>query len=123
MDEHGFSYIEVNDNLQRVDFAECYQNYLTKRLSQEAYELHRKANPTLAFSYEKYAARVKSWTEVGARNILGGASNWWGMHVEEGSPWMLFYTDIPTLLIFPGGEAFEETRIKIHRQWSTFDLT
>ncbi|MEQ8674688.1 MAG: hypothetical protein RLP44_10200 [Aggregatilineales bacterium] len=121
----GLVYVDSDGGEHIVNFEDCYQNYLARRLSDEAFEYFLKHNPgMLDGDFEKYSARVKKFKCVADRNVLGlrfrdGKS-------ESALPYFRFYTVPPTIIEFSTqGIKLGEVRTKLESEcgWRTFDLT
>jgi hypothetical protein len=65
----GIRYIDENNVEQFIDFAQCYENYISERLSPENWEFHKKWNHKTDTDWDEYVASIKSHKEVGKRNI------------------------------------------------------
>ncbi len=120
---NGLTYTDDDGNEHVVDFEKCYQNYLKPRLTQEEYQRFLKLNPNLRQAYKQYCKRVASWKEVAWRNAFGDSNRYKDYEIEEGTPWLLFHTDPPTLIRFPDHQAFYDlqARVQTGHIWHTWD--
>ena len=122
----GLVYLDSDGGEHIVNFEDCYQNYLARRLSDEAFESFLKHNPgMLDGDFEKYSARVKDdrLRYIANRNVLGDRLI--DGKQQEGLPYFEFYTSPPTIIEFQTREKLGEVRTKIEGEcrWRTLDRT
>ena len=119
----GLVYVDSEGVEHNINFEDCYQNYLKKRLNKEAV---MKSNPHMTEEdFEKYSVRIQDgrFKCVADRNVLGlrfrdGKS-------ESALPYFRFYTVPPTLIEFQNSDPkWGDVRTKLEGEcrWKTFDL-
>jgi len=126
--QEGIVYVDYAEQEQFIDFDQCYQNYLRKRLTPEAHKRSQELNPSMPEDYDSYCTRIRKWKEVGLRNSIG--LNFTDGEANYGLPYFEFHTIPPVRIEFDTPEkynAFEHEFLKAawleKSQWDTFDMT
>src|SRR3954468_25041778 len=65
----GVRYVDENNVEHFIDFAQCYENYVSKKLSSESWEFHKTWNHKTDADWDNYVEWVKEWKEVGGRDM------------------------------------------------------
>lgn len=107
---HGITYLDASGQEVFIDFRECYENYLKRRLSSEGWHGYQENNGQEISDWNTYLKTVIAWREVGWRNAEGFCFE--------------LHTDPPTLFEFEAVEEFQKMIYAIHYTgWATFDMS
>jgi hypothetical protein len=110
----GITYLDDEGNEQFIDFAACYANYVKQKTSPEYWERIKQLNNFTDADWERYVQRIKSFKEIGNRNVLE-------MPWADG-PYIEFHTDPPIRFKFDTQEEYRKVISAIrHTDWITFD--
>jgi hypothetical protein len=117
----GIVYLDDNGVEQFIDFEQCYQNYLARRLSPEAIESFKLHNNKTDADVPKHIERTKAWKEVARRNVIGLDF----VNGIRGLPYFDFYTMPSVRIEIENEDQWQEMRHKIEHDfhWRTFDMT
>lgn len=106
--QEGMRYLDEDKQQKFISFAECYQNYLEKKLEPIYLEEMRKVNNLQEKDIPQLIERIRSWKEVGKRG---------GRFIE-------FHTDPPVRFTFENVDEYRDVQAAIiEAGWRTFDGT
>lgn len=124
--EKGISYLDDSGEEGFIDFENCYQNFLKRCLSLEAYEKHIELNPSNHHkTYEEYVGWIKSMNEIGRRNVCGRQYSFDdNVTSESDNPYFEFFTNPLSVVECDNQDEYWKVRKGFEKHgWRTQDMS
>ena len=116
----GLVYTDEDGNEARIDFSQCYANYIERNSQPEYLKQMRESNHWNHADKEEYLEGLKEWREVAAGSVDGFR---WSDSPVNG-PCLEFYTQPPVRFVFASEDKFYEGWGTLKRfGWRTIDLS
>jgi hypothetical protein len=111
----GLFYLDAEDQLQYIDFAACYANFVRQMTEPDYWEHYKEINRLTNADWERHLQRLERWKEIGSKQPL--TSPWAdGQYIQ-------FHTDPPIRFKFATVKEFQEAGGTIlETRWKLMDL-